>query len=101
MVRLCVCLYVMFCSTVCVQIFTGFYFHEFCKSTGVHENTKICTHTVQDCSCRLPFAKLILRKLLGAGCSQNIRPVKICTHTVFNSCLDVVLSYIIDLLYNM
>ena len=57
--------------TVCVQIFAGLYLCEFHESMGVHENenTKICTHMVQVGSCRLPFTKLNLRKLLGVGCS--------------------------------
>ena len=56
-------------NTVYVQIFAGLYFREFCKSKGVfkNENVKICMHVVQVCSCRPPFAKLKLRKLLGVG----------------------------------
>ena len=46
--------------TICVQIFSGLNFHKFCKSTGFCENknAEICTHMVQVCSCKLPFAKL-------------------------------------------
>ena len=43
----------------------------------------IHTHAVQVCSCRSPFAKL-----LGAGHSRNIHPVKICTYTVGTVCLS-------------
>ena len=55
--------------TVCVQFFARLYFREFHKSTGVceNENSKICTHTVQVCSCRPPLAKLKSQELLGAG----------------------------------
>ena len=65
--------------TVCVQIFAGLHFREFCKSTGdcENKNVKTCMHTVQVCCCRPPFAKLKLRKLLGAGHSLNIHPAKI------------------------
>ena len=55
---------VLFCCThtyhtVCVQIFVGLYFRKFHKSIGdcKNNNTKMCTHTVQDCCCRPPFAK--------------------------------------------
>ena len=74
----------MFIKIPCVQIFAGLYFREFCESTGDRENknTKMCTHTVQACCCSPPFAKLKSRILLGVGRLRNIRPVKICTHTV-------------------
>ena len=41
-------------------------FREFHKSTGIHENenVKICTYTVQVCSCRPPFAKLKIAKIV-------------------------------------
>ena len=74
----------VYVCTVCVQIFTALYFREFCEWRGGHENinAKMWKHTVQDCCCRPPFAKLKSWKLLGAGHLQNIRPAKICTHTV-------------------
>ena len=54
-------------------------------------------HTVHVCSCKLPFVKLKLRKLLGAGRSRNIRPAKICMHMVYYVCSTGINWFILEI----